>query len=52
MPNHIGVGQLSVERGLRIGGVVTGAPTDAKLISFRRKEIQHLRTGNEVGEDP
>jgi hypothetical protein len=37
---------------LRIGRVVVGAPTDVKPIGFRREKFQHLRTGNEMREDP
>jgi hypothetical protein len=52
MPYHFGVGQFPIERGLRIRSVVVGAPTDVKPISFRREEIEHLRSGKEMGEDP
>ena len=52
MPNHVDVGQFPVERGLRVRRVVVGAPTDVKLISFRRKKFQHLETGNEMSEYP
>jgi hypothetical protein len=52
MPNHVGLGYFPVERLLRLGGVVIGTPADVKPIRFRRKEIQHLLAGNEVGEDP
>ena len=52
MPNHLGLGYFPVECLLCLGGVVIGTPADVKPIRFRRKKIQHLRTGNEVGEDP
>jgi hypothetical protein len=52
MPDHVGLGHFPVERLLRLGGVVIGTPADVKPIRFRRKKIQHLRAGNEVGEDP
>ena len=52
MPNHVGLGYFPVEGLVRLGGVVIGTPADVKPIRFRRKEIQHLRAGNEVGEDP
>jgi hypothetical protein len=52
VPNYVGFGYFPVESLVRLGGVVIGAPADVKPIRFRRKEIQHLRTGDEVGEDP
>ena len=47
MPDHIGVGQLPVERGV----VVFAAVPDIEPISMRRKEVEHLWTGNEVSQD-
>ena len=48
VPDHLGFGQLAVERVV----VVLGAVPDVEPIRFRRKEFQHLVAGHEMGQDP
>ena len=47
MPNHLRVGQFSIKRPV----VLLRAPTDVEPTRLGRDEVEHLRTGSEVGEN-